>query len=69
MKTKIEDLEIVINGAGAAGIAIAKILLNMNVKNIILCDRSGALESSVENLNYVQKEMLKVTNIRNEKGP
>ncbi|HBY2808223.1 TPA: NADP-dependent malic enzyme [Clostridioides difficile] len=66
---KIEDLEIVINGAGAAGIAIAKILLNMNVKNIILCDRSGALEASIENLNYVQKEMLKVTNIRNEKGP
>ncbi|KPI56547.1 malate dehydrogenase [Clostridioides difficile] len=65
---KIEDLEIVINGAGAAGIAIAKILLNMNVKNIILCDRSGALEASIENLNYVQKEMLKVTNIRNEKG-
>ncbi|EGT5104308.1 NADP-dependent malic enzyme [Clostridioides difficile] len=66
---KIEDLEIVINGAGAAGIAIAKILLNMNVKNIILCDRSGALEASIENLNYVQREMLKVTNIRNEKGP
>nr|SUY22473.1 NAD-dependent malic enzyme [Clostridioides difficile] len=41
----------------------------MNVKNIILCDRSGALEASIENLNYVQKEMLKVTNIRNEKGP
>ncbi len=39
----------------------------MNVKNIILCDRSGALEASIENLNYVQKEMLKVTNIRNEK--
>ncbi len=69
MKIKIEDLEIVINGAGAAGIAIAKILLNMNVKNIILCDRSGALEASIENLNYIQKEMLKVTNIRNEKGP
>ena len=45
MKDKdIEDLEVVINGAGSAGIAIAKMLLNLNVKNIVLCDRYGILE-------------------------
>lgn len=64
----IEDLEVVINGAGAAGIAIAKILLGMNVKNIVLLNSRGAIEAGMERLNWVQKEMLDVTNIRNEKG-
>ena len=40
---KMEDLEIVINGAGSAGMAIAKMLLNLNVKNIVLCDINGAI--------------------------
>ena len=65
---EIEDLEIVINGPGAAGMAIAKILLGMKVKNIILCNEYGALEESMDNLNWAQVEMLDVTNIRNEKG-
>jgi malate dehydrogenase (oxaloacetate-decarboxylating) len=64
----IEDLEIVINGSGAAGIAIAKILLGMNVKNIILCNRSGAIEATMERLNWAQREMLDITNKRNEAG-
>ncbi|TQQ85777.1 NADP-dependent malic enzyme [Peptacetobacter hominis] len=64
----IEDLEIVINGAGSAGIAIAKMLLNMNVKNVILCDRFGAITEDYEDLNWAQKEMVKVTNKNNEKG-
>ncbi|WP_024622342.1 NAD(P)-dependent malic enzyme [Metaclostridioides mangenotii] len=64
----IEDLEIVINGSGAAGIAIAKILLGMNVKNIILCNRSGAIEATMERLNWAQREMLDITNNRNETG-
>ncbi|CEN77404.1 NAD(P)-dependent malic enzyme [Paraclostridium sordellii] len=65
---KLEDLEIVINGPGAAGIAIAKMLLSMGVKNIILCGLSGALEENMDDLNWAQREMLKVTNINNEKG-
>lgn len=65
---KIEDLEIVINGAGAAGIAICKMLLNMNVKNIVLCDKEGILQEDSNGINWAQKEMLKYTNKNNEKG-
>ncbi|WP_250674505.1 malic enzyme-like NAD(P)-binding protein [Paraclostridium ghonii] len=64
----IEDLEIVINGPGAAGLAIAKMLISMGVKNIVLCGLNGALEENMKDLNWAQKEMLKVTNIHNEKG-
>lgn len=66
---KIEDLEIVINGPGAAGIAIGKILLSMNVKNVIFCNKQGALEENMDDLNWAQREMLDKTNINNEKGP
>lgn len=65
---KMEDLEIVINGAGSAGIAICKMLLDMNVKNIVLCDKYGILEENSEDINWAQKEMLKYTNKNNEKG-
>ena len=65
---KIEELEVVLNGPGAAGIAITKILLSMGVKNVVLCGLNGALEEGMEDLNWAQKEMLEVTNIYNEKG-
>lgn len=65
---KIEDLEIVINGAGSAGMAIAKMLLNLNVKNIVLCDINGAIHEGSKDINWAQKEMLEVTNKNNEKG-
>ena len=65
---KIEDLEIVINGAGSAGMAIAKMLLNLNVKDIVLCDINGALSSKSEGLNWAQKEMLAVTNKNDQDG-
>ena len=65
---KIEDLEIVINGAGSAGMAIAKMLLNLNVKDIVLCDINGALCSKSEGLNWAQKEMLEVTNKNDQEG-
>lgn len=69
MKYKnIEDLEVVINGAGSAGIAIAKMLLNMNVKNIILCDKLGAITEDYEGINEEQLKMAKVTNKNKEKG-
>ena len=67
-KKKVEDLEIVINGAGSAGMAIAKMLLNLNVKNIVLCDINGAIHEESENINWAQREMLEVTNKNNEKG-
>ena len=65
---KIEDLEIVINGAGSAGMAIAKMLLNLNVKNVVLCDINGAIHENSKDINWAQKEMLKVTNKNNEVG-
>ncbi|MDU4860677.1 MAG: malic enzyme-like NAD(P)-binding protein [Terrisporobacter othiniensis] len=65
---KIEDLEIVINGAGSAGMAIAKMLLNLNVKNIVLCDINGAIHENSKNINWAQKEMLTLTNKNNEVG-
>ncbi|MEG0050735.1 MAG: malic enzyme-like NAD(P)-binding protein [Terrisporobacter sp.] len=67
-KKRIEDLEIVINGAGSAGMAIAKMLLNLNVKNIVLCDRKGAIHKNSEHINWAQQEMLEVTNKNNEVG-
>ena len=67
-KKKVEDLEIVINGAGSAGMAIAKMLLNLNVKNIVLCDINGAIHDESEDINWAQREMLEVTNKNNEKG-
>ncbi len=65
---KIEDLEIVINGAGSAGMAIAKMLLNLNVKNVVLCDINGAVHKDSADINWAQKEMVKVTNKYGEKG-
>ena len=65
---KMEELEVVINGAGAAGIAICKMLLNMNVKNVVLCDKCGIIEEDSEGINWAQKEMLAYTNKNNEKG-
>lgn len=65
---KIEDLEIVINGAGSAGMAIAKMLLNLNVKNIVLCDKEGAISKNSKNINWAQKEMLELTNKNDEEG-
>ena len=65
---RIEDLEIVINGAGSAGMAIAKMLLNLNVKNIVLCDINGAIHEDSEDINWAQQEMLAVTNKYGERG-
>ena len=65
---KLEDMEIVINGAGSAGIAICKMLLNLNVKNIVLCDKDGILDPSSEDINWAQRELLSHINKNNEKG-
>ncbi len=65
---EMQDLEIVINGAGSAGIAICKMLLNMNVKNIVLCDKNGIIQDDSEELNWAQRKMLKYINKKSEKG-
>ena len=63
-----ENCRVVVNGAGSAGIAITKMLLNYGFTNIILCDRQGILHKDDATLNWMQKEMMTVTNPQNEKG-
>lgn len=65
---KIEDLKIVINGAGAAGIAIAKLLLFSGAKNIIICDSKGIICEGDPRLNASKVEIAKLTNLIHIKG-
>lgn len=66
-KTK-EDSRIVVNGAGSAGIAISKLLLQYGFRHLILCDKVGILTKDMKELNWMQKEMMKVTNLDNRTG-
>jgi Malic enzyme len=63
-----ESCKVVINGAGSAGIAICKLLLTYGFSHITLCDRNGIIHRDYENLNWMQKEMLSVTNLENQTG-
>ncbi|AWI05877.1 NAD(P)-dependent malic enzyme [Clostridium drakei] len=65
---KIEDIKVVINGAGAAGTAIAKLLLSSGVKNLIACDKVGILYRGIENVDDAKKELAMVTNPENIQG-
>ena len=65
---KIEDVSIVVNGAGSAGIAISKLLLLAGAGDVILCDKDGILGTVPEALNWAQKEMLEVTNKTGKRG-
>lgn len=68
VKKKKEECRVVINGAGSAGIAIAKLLNQYGFKEILLCDRNGILSSVSPNLNWMKKKMLEVINKKDEKG-
>ncbi|MCR4850188.1 MAG: NAD-dependent malic enzyme [Lachnospiraceae bacterium] len=59
---KIEDIRIVTSGAGAAGIAIIKLLMAMGLKNVIMTDRKGAIYEGREGLNPIKEEMARITN-------
>jgi malate dehydrogenase (oxaloacetate-decarboxylating) len=65
---KMETCRVVVNGAGSAGIAITRLLLNYGFQNIILCDRNGILASEDPGLNWMQRKMLSVTNPENKRG-
>ena len=65
---KKEDVKIVTSGAGAAAIAIVKLLLSAGFKNVVMTDRSGAIYEGREGLNWIKKEMAQVTNLNKEKG-
>ena len=65
---KKEDCRVVINGAGSAGIAIAKLLLTYGFSHIILCDSKGIISRSTDNLTPVKEEIAQVTNPEDLKG-
>lgn len=65
---KIEDVKVVTSGAGAAGIAIIKLLISLGLKNVIMCDRTGAIYEGREGLNAEKEEMAKITNRDKLKG-
>ena len=68
VKKDMASIKVVMNGAGSAGIAIAKHLLNMGVKNITMCGRHGMIYQGAETNNPAQEEIAKVTNLEKKKG-
>ena len=63
-----EDCQVVVNGAGSAGVAITKLLLTYGFKHVTMCDKSGILSKSSEGLNWMQQSMMEVTNLENKTG-
>ena len=65
---KLEDIKVVTSGAGAAGIAIIKLLVSLGLKTVIMCDRKGAIYEGRGDLNAEKEEMAKISNRGMEKG-
>ena len=65
---KKEDVRVVTSGAGAAAVAIVKLLLSAGFKNITMCDRKGAIYEGRDGLNWIKKEMAQVTNLDKKAG-
>ncbi len=65
---KKEDCKVVVNGAGSAGIAITRLLLTYGFPHITMCDRNGILHKDYEGLNWMQQEMVKITNLDGQTG-
>jgi len=65
---KKEEVKIVTSGAGAAAIAIVKLLLSAGFKNVVMTDRTGAIYAGREGLNWIKAEMAQVTNLAKEEG-
>lgn len=65
---KLSDLHVVVNGAGAAGVSIVKLLFEAGVKDIIMCDSSGIIHNDRTDLNSMKQELSKLTNKSQQKG-
>lgn len=63
-----EEVKVVVNGPGSAGIAVSKLLLSYGFKNLTLCNREGIMNENSKDLNWAQKEMLEVTNLDRKTG-
>ena len=59
---------VVVNGAGSAGVAITKLLLRFGFQDVVMCDKSGILSKDSADLNWMQKDMMEVTNLTGKKG-
>ncbi|MDQ2086374.1 malic enzyme-like NAD(P)-binding protein [Herbivorax sp. ANBcel31] len=68
VKKDINDISVVVNGSGAAGIAVTKLLMSMGLKKVILCDRKGAIYKGRDNLNKEKEEMAAISNLQMKKG-
>ena len=68
VKKNISDVEVVVNGAGAAGIAVTKLLMSMGLKKVILCDTKGAIYKGRPNLNSEKELMADISNLELKKG-
>lgn len=67
-KKDIGNIEVVVNGSGAAGIAVTRLLMAMGLKKVILCDTKGAIYEGRDNLNAEKAEMAKISNFEKKKG-
>lgn len=67
-KRKTQDVNVVVNGSGAAGLAIARLLVDFGIKNVIMCDRTGAIYEGRENLNEEKAEAASFTNPEKRTG-
>ena len=65
---KIDEIKVVTSGAGAAAIAITKLLMSAGVKNVIMCDRQGAIYKGRGGLNWIKEEMAEITNLEGKQG-
>lgn len=68
VKKDLKDVKIIVNGAGSAGVAITKFLIELGALNVILCDRFGVIEEDDERLNSAQRHMATITNKDQIKG-
>jgi malate dehydrogenase (oxaloacetate-decarboxylating) len=68
VKKDINNISVVVNGSGAAGIAVTRLLMSMGLKKVILCDTKGAIYEGRDNLNVDKAEMAKISNLERKKG-
>jgi len=65
---KMDNISVVVNGSGAAGIAVTKLLMSMGLKDVVLCDTKGAIYQGRDNLNPEKEYMAKISNLQMKKG-
>ncbi|MBQ9974430.1 MAG: NAD-dependent malic enzyme [Oscillospiraceae bacterium] len=65
---KKEEVKVVTSGAGAAAISIVKLIMSAGIKNVIMCDRKGAIYAGRDGLNWIKEEMAQVTNLEKKSG-